>query len=55
MTIRLFDWATSNIRHVSLEIAAEETMLDEHEIEWAIEEFGICETDEFVMTEVSHA
>ena len=30
---------------VSLEDAARITILDEAEIEWAIEEYGICETE----------
>ncbi len=26
-------------------------VVDAHEIEWAIEEFGICETDDYAVTE----
>jgi hypothetical protein len=36
---------------VSLEEAAQITKLNEAEIEWALEEFGICETNEHMIHE----
>jgi hypothetical protein len=38
-----------HIRRILLEAAAELTELDPHEIEWAIEEYGRCDTDRFII------
>jgi hypothetical protein len=44
-TYQIINLQTGEFRTVSLEEAAEIASLDPHEIEWAIEQEGVCETE----------
>ena len=44
---------TTKVTHVGpLADATRITQLDEGDVEWAIEEYGVCETDEHTIVEV---
>lgn len=54
--MRMIDWRNNpagNYEDVTLEQAAERMELDPPEIEWAIEEFGRCDSTECVVWEPS--
>ena len=51
-TYQLINLQTGEFRAVSLEDAAEIAQLDPHEIEWAIEEHGVCETETHQITKL---
>jgi hypothetical protein len=51
-TYQIINLKTGEFSVVTLEEAASITSLDPHEIEWAIEEHGVCETDQFQITEL---
>jgi hypothetical protein len=52
-TYQIINLQTGEFRTVSLEEAAEIASLDPHEIEWAIEEHGVCETGAFQITKLN--
>jgi hypothetical protein len=52
-TYQIIDLQTGEFRAVTLDEAAEISSLDPHDIEWAIEEYGLCETDTFQITKLS--
>jgi predicted HTH domain antitoxin len=43
---------TNMVRRVTLQEAAELTGLAIEEIQWALEEYGECRTDEFLITNI---
>jgi len=43
----LTDLSTGKVREVDLATAAQIIEINADEIQWCLEEFGICETDEF--------
>jgi hypothetical protein len=45
MQYQIINLETGDFQVVTLEEAAEIAQLDPHDIEWAIEEHGVCETD----------
>ncbi|WP_181703315.1 hypothetical protein [Chthonobacter albigriseus] len=47
---RVEDLETGDVQTLTLEDAEALTEIDRHEIEWAIEECGTCETDRFAIT-----
>jgi len=51
-TYQIINLKTGEFRTVSLEEAAEIASLDPNEIEWAIEQEGVCETDIFQITKL---
>jgi len=51
-TYQIINLQTGEFSAVSLEEAADIASLDPHEIEWAIEEQGVCETDAFQITKL---
>jgi hypothetical protein len=44
--------STNQVSRLSLESAAIVAQLDPGEIEWAIEEYGACDTDEYTVTPI---
>jgi hypothetical protein len=51
-TYQIINLQTGEFQTVSLDEAARIASLDPHEIEWAIEEHGVCETDQFQIIEL---
>jgi hypothetical protein len=51
-TYQIINMQTGEFQTLSLEEVADIASLDPHEIEWAIEEHGVCETDQFQITEL---
>jgi hypothetical protein len=51
-TYQIINLKTGEFSTVTLEQAVEIASLDPHEIEWAIEEHGVCETDTFQITKL---
>jgi hypothetical protein len=51
-TYQIINLQTGEFQTLSLEDAASIAQLDPHEIEWAIEEHGVCETDTFQITKL---
>ena len=49
------DNATGEQRLMSLEEAERVTQIDAHEIEWAIEEFGVCESLDYTIVDTRPA
>jgi hypothetical protein len=47
---RVEDLTTGEVQSLTLEEAEALTEVDAHEIEWAIEEYGVCETDTHAIT-----
>ena len=47
----IFDLSTRQTQLVTLEEAARIAQLNEVDIQWSIEEFGRCETDEHIIVE----
>jgi hypothetical protein len=52
-TYQIINLRTGEFRTVGLDEAAETAQLDPHEIEWAIEEHGVCETGTFQITKLN--
>ncbi len=48
---RVEDVATGEVRSLTLDEAEGLTKVGAHEIAWAIEEFGVCETGEYTISE----
>lgn len=48
---RVEDLVSGECRSLTLDEAEALLVVDAHEIEWAIEEYGICETDDYAVTE----
>jgi hypothetical protein len=51
-TYQIINLQTGEFQTLSLEEAAATAQLDPNEIEWAIEEHGVCETDAFQITKL---
>jgi hypothetical protein len=51
-TYQIIDLQTGTFSTGTLDEAAEISSLDPHDIEWAIEEHGLCETDTFQITKL---
>jgi hypothetical protein len=51
-TYQIINLQTGDFKTVSLDEAAQLVALDPHDIEWAIEEHGVCETDTFQITKL---
>jgi hypothetical protein len=52
-TYQIINLQTGDFKTVSLDEAAQLAELDPHEIEWAIEEHGVCETGTFQITKLN--
>jgi hypothetical protein len=52
-TYQLINLQTGEFHTVSLDQAAQLASLDPHDIQWAIEEYGACETDTFQITKLN--
>jgi hypothetical protein len=51
-TYQLINLQTGEFHTVSLDEAAQLASLDPNDIQWAIEEYGVCETDTFQITKL---
>ena len=51
-TYQIINLETGDFQVVTLEEAAEITQLDPHDIEWAIGEHGVCETETYQITKL---
>jgi hypothetical protein len=54
-TYQIINLETGEFATLTLEEAAEIAALDPHEIEWAIEEHGVCETETHQITKLAEA